>query len=195
MKALVINTITVAVCNIYWVLIGILYMVAAQMVHVESTYKLILFFLAGKGLTDLVIWIVITNVTYSYVKKSEHLLEQSSPDLNTSLRHEILHFATSGIRHCAANSAESTPNQTRLKVKLYNDNVDKKGKVSLWFFLRLIIGQKAEINQLAELGYKQRKAPPPQCSVRIVTSTREFKDEINSKSTRGSINGFFEKFR
>ena len=99
-KILLLNSINIGIYILYWAVLLFFYFWA----YAASTkkaqlgfWKLLWFFLSSKGFADLLVFIFIDD---GATQKSED--EATAVDFNSALRQEVLHYATTGIRECAA---------------------------------------------------------------------------------------------
>ena len=113
MRVLVINCTNILVFFLYWLLLLVLYIVTLSINSVDghsggTVYKLLLFCLAAKGVADLFVWVLISDASnfkifnfFGFAVLGEDADLDEMPDLNKSLRTEVLQYATAGIRECA----------------------------------------------------------------------------------------------
>ena len=155
LKALVSNSINVAVYMIYWFVVFIFYILAFELPNsnrAEWCLKILLYLIASKGVFAAVVWILCINVKQKVDLSVTASGDGQRLDLNGALRQEVLHFATRGIRHCAGNGKHLAHNQTIQVVRLSHreDTAAVSNVLSPWFFICFIIGREKEREWLAE---------------------------------------------
>jgi hypothetical protein len=118
-RLLIINTSNVAIFMVYWFTICILYLLAFAF-HNIGLNRSLMFLLAGKGFSALLVYIIVADIDSKVSKE-----KQENVEANIALREEVLNFATAGIRSSTreAHKAKSE----RLKIS----RRPKRGKESV----------------------------------------------------------------
>lgn len=185
MKALISNSINIAVYLIYWSVIAIIYLVCLITVPyvktdnklTESGFNLLLFLIACKGFGPMIVWITIMNIDISSSGDSDSERDSESEnntekinddlrlDLNSALRKEVLYYATLGLRCSAREAVEVSYTQSLTNMKLdhiINEESMLTKKMTVFFFIQLVLGMKKqvqELNKIIRLTGKDYEAP------------------------------------
>jgi hypothetical protein len=115
-RVLLLNGINIGIYVLYWFVLFIFYFFAYALSGDGTRevslgfWRLLWFFLSSKGFADLLVYVFISD---GYSVKSDD--ESTAVDFNAALRQEVLHYATTGIRECAA---RKTSEKTKNKVVL-----------------------------------------------------------------------------
>lgn len=160
MRILVMNTINIVVCLLYWLVLGAIYacvFVIPDELGAKWLYRLLVFLLSAKGFSAIIVWILVNGLNIGDATVVERV------DLNTALRTEIMLHATKGIRVC-----------TRLGQKLVKENkfvgrkrilfeMNEKSEnqnnlnFSFWFFICLMFGRPQQVEQVRALADESKR--------------------------------------
>lgn len=168
MRVLIINSINIAMCLLYWFVLGILYGTAylSWLLNMNSVapnylFKLLLYVIAAKGFSALLVWMIVSNIDF---EKGFHIEQDSdqSLDFNSALRQEILHYATTGIKKGAkeAKRLQNDSKAIKIKVRVTGDESDddpKLKELTVWFFLRFLMGRRKEMAMMSNLLEEKSK--------------------------------------
>ena len=110
MKILIINSVILVVFLAYWTCLLLFYVISFgyQGPH-DGFNRLVLFLVPMKGVTVLVVLIIITDFYVQLEQKEENLSE------NIALRQEVLLFATVGIRNSAKDAHKVGPEKVAIR--------------------------------------------------------------------------------
>lgn len=156
LRILIMNTVTVTVSILYWIILGSLYVASffndMHDTDIKWLFRIILFMMSAKGYSSFIVWLLFLNLMGNNFSNND---EMESFDLNVALRQEVMLYATRGVRI-----------STRLTQKLHADNSgtliskpkllfvldsattvtenvpeNSKNLFTFWYFLLLVFGK------------------------------------------------------
>ena len=160
MRALVINALNVLIYILYWFFLGMILIGAYAIKNPLAAIffeRLLVYLIAAKGVSSIIIWILTEDVSFSLKKKQrDREVISDIVDLSSVLRSELLFFATGGIRNCAHRANELSASATTQTIRLHH-KAQKKINLSPSFFFFLIAGREKERRHIAVLASETRK--------------------------------------
>jgi hypothetical protein len=140
-RVLVMNSINIGIYMAYWaVLLGFYFLtfIFAQKSTVISRWfwRLVMFIISSKGFADLLVFILVSDTDVT--SKSGDL---ESFNVNSALRQEVLHYATTGIRECAARKT-NTSAKRKLVLLMSQQNIPLQNILTLNHLITLVFSGK-----------------------------------------------------
>lgn len=144
-RVLVMNSINIGVYMAYWaVLLGIYFLtfIFAQNSTIISRWcwRLVMFIISSKGFADLLVFILVSDTEVS--SKSGDL---ESFNVNSALRQEVLHYATTGIRECAARKT-NTSSKRKLVLLMTQQSIPLQNILTLNHLITLVFSGEERSN-------------------------------------------------
>lgn len=136
-RVLVMNSINIGVYMAYWaVLLGIYFLTfifaPSSTIISRWCWRLVMFIISSKGFADLLVFILVSDTDVS--SKSGDL---ESFNVNSALRQEVLHYATTGIRECAARKA-NTSSKRKLVLLMTQQSIPLQNILTLNHLITLV---------------------------------------------------------
>jgi hypothetical protein len=136
-RVLVMNSLNIGIYMAYWAVLGFFYALAYGFSNSSPTlsrwfWRVVMFIISSKGFAD---WLVFILVSDANVLTSDHATE--SLDFNGALRQEVLHYATTGIRECAARKSP-TPTKRKLVLLMTQKNTPLTNILTLQHLIALV---------------------------------------------------------
>jgi hypothetical protein len=168
LKALIVNTVNVLVSSFYWLLVMFMLGLSKSSGNNMSNgrlYKVTAYFLASKGITCVIVWILTSDVRLD----KNDLHDDEGVALNMALRQEVLYYATKGIQSSVDIKYTGYSDQTIVVFKL-NKNPElntQSNTLSPRFFIRLLLGYKEEKEIISHLMEQTEESRQPSKEVQI----------------------------
>lgn len=136
-RVLVMNSLNIGIYMAYWAVLGFFYALAYGFSNSSPNtsrwfWRVVMFIISSKGFAD---WLVFILVSDANVLTSDHATE--SLDFNGALRQEVLHYATTGIRECAARKSV-TPSKRKLVLLMTQKNTPLANILTLQHLIALV---------------------------------------------------------
>eukprot|EP00602_Paraphysomonas_sp_CaronLab_P002811 CAMPEP_0185026992 /NCGR_PEP_ID=MMETSP1103-20130426/11740_1 /TAXON_ID=36769 /ORGANISM="Paraphysomonas bandaiensis, Strain Caron Lab Isolate" /LENGTH=1008 /DNA_ID=CAMNT_0027560801 /DNA_START=160 /DNA_END=3186 /DNA_ORIENTATION=- len=136
-RVLVMNSINIGIYMLYWAVLGVMYAFAyafSEKNRIVSRWfwRVVMFIISSKGFADLIVFILVSDAQVPTGKG-----DTESLDVNGALRQEVLHYATTGIRECAARKTDS-PSKRKLVLLMSQKNIPLQNILTLQHLLRLV---------------------------------------------------------
>eukprot|EP01036_Dinobryon_divergens_P024942 gene24943-33437_t len=149
MKILIINSVILVVFMAYWTLLLLFYVISIGFQGPHAGFnRLVLFLVPMKGVTVLIVLIIITDF-YAQLQQMEENLGE-----NVALRQEVLLFTTVGIRNSAKDAHKAGPEKAaiRRRPRQVSSLASKATNelVTPLFFVRLVFGFSAELKAVQD---------------------------------------------
>jgi hypothetical protein len=168
--------------TLYWVLYMILYGITYE-TESTNTFKILLFILASKSFSDLIVWINQFDHYENNNNNNNNSIGGNDETTSTSdagIRAEVLMFAIAGIRSTARE--ELTMDSISIfKRKPFLTEIKEKKMFTFWFFLLLLFDHNGEglqtIQQTMEQNKRQLKIHLP--SENIINQNQMDKNNID----------------
>ena len=137
-RVLVMNSLNIGIYLAYWAVLGLFYALAYGFSNSKPTlsrwfWRVVMFIISSKGFADWLVFILVSdaNVLSSGGDSSESL------DVNGALRQEVLHYATTGIRECAARKT-NTDAKRKLVLLMTQKNIPLTNILTLQHLIALV---------------------------------------------------------
>jgi hypothetical protein len=167
MRLLLMNTVNLVTCMMYWLVFVIFYMLTFwsknqfKASNEQPTNDQIFLVFASKGVSALIVWILLSHNSHLKLATGESD-NNETVDANTALREEVLSFATAGIRSSARKGSELTPDRAvvsrRPQQHATNDADAFRELINPRFFARFVLGYTDDLRTLEELvANKERR--------------------------------------
>jgi len=146
------NAINVTVYFVYWTVVLLMYALVNDLsfsnpVVAKWLFNILIFTLSAKGFADLIVHLIVFDVRKTALGDEEE--EGGMQDFNAALRSEVLHFATTGIRVCAQRAVKSTEGKRKVVLSMTQNDIANTGvQLSPYFFLKLMFGSQAKLDEL-----------------------------------------------
>lgn len=136
-RVLVMNSLNIGIYMAYWAVLGFFYALAYGFSNSSPKisrwfWRVVMFIISSKGFAD---WLVFILVSDANVLTADHATE--SLDFNGALRQEVLHYATTGIRECAARKS-TTPTKRKLVLLMTQKNTPLTNILTLQHLIALV---------------------------------------------------------
>lgn len=190
-KLLVTSITNIVVLMLFWGTAMLIYFLTYELRNNEGvsngTFNVLLFMIASKAFSSLVVWINQTN----YVKKDDDAHADEDIDANEALREEVLSFATAGIRNTALSEAtkELTTFTRRPRLANYKTNT----VVTPWFFFRLVFDHDGEglraIKGIMEQNKRTMSGMPEEEARALLLNQNSLEDgtRLSQRQTMASV--------
>jgi hypothetical protein len=161
-RVLVMNSINIGIYMAYWaVLLGFYFLtfVFAQKSAVVSRWfwRLVMFIISSKGFADLLVFILVSDTDVSSSGGGASGGDSESFDVNSALRQEVLHYATTGIRECAARKTNSSAKR-KLVLLMTQQNIPLQNILTLNHLLTVVFsGDGRNTSQLGPESPRQQR--------------------------------------
>jgi hypothetical protein len=155
-RVLVMNSINIGIYMAYWaVLLGFYFLtyVFSRRSAVVSRWfwRLVMFIISSKGFADLLVFILVSDTDVSSSGDSE------SFNVNSALRQEVLHYATTGIRECAARKT-NTSAKRKLVLLMTQQNIPLQNILTLNHLITVVFSGDGRSN--SPLGPESPRQTP-----------------------------------
>eukprot|EP01038_Epipyxis_sp_PR26KG_P014854 gene14854-19964_t len=154
-KLLVTNTTNMTCLLLYWLILGIVYLVSLNMPANVDANDMILFIIASKGFSAFVVPLLVTDRGGDNEDS-----DSKKTSSNKALREEVLHFATAGIRSTCFQGYRITSDHkeiTRRPIKVATDE-QSKNLITPYFFFKFALGQAKVLAAVEVMVSNKRKS-------------------------------------
>jgi hypothetical protein len=183
-RVLVMNSLNIGIYMAYWAVLGFFYALAYGFSNSSPTlsrwfWRVVMFIISSKGFAD---WLVFILVSDANVLTTDQATE--SLDFNGALRQEVLHYATTGIRECAARKSP-TPTKRKLVLLMTQKNTPLTNILTLQHLITLVF--KGE--NIAQNVHAVNSAQTPEEAMQLETVMHHVEDESERMSESGPMTG------
>jgi hypothetical protein len=173
-RVLVMNSINITIYMMYWAVLGFFYALSygfsgGNPSLARWSWRVVMFIISSKGFADLLVFILVSDSDFFTGGKTG---SSDTLDVNGALRQEVLHYATTGIRECAARRSD-TESKRKLVLLMTQKNVPLSNILTLQHLVMLVF--KGE-------NIKMDAAPEGEVDMQLETEMHHVEDDLERPS-------------